>query len=159
MNYNPKKKPRINNFILWCKNWYTPTNPDMPLLEQCKRILKLDDYICVKTLDDVLCIITNFIDDYSEYLVSIGKQPFRHLCLMYIMNKNMYIHKMNYTDALIYAYREFLAYEPTGETMTLEMPIYNKELYKLGFKYSNKPGETYKECNRIANNFFNKNNY
>jgi hypothetical protein len=63
---------------------------------------------------------------------------------------------MDYASAVIYAYRDFLAYDTSRETMTLEMPRYSKELYKLGFKYSNKPGETYKECNRIANNFFNK---
>ena len=67
MNYNPKSKPRINHFILWCKHWYIPTNADMPLIEQCKRILKLDEYVCVKNVCDVLCILTNFIDDYNEY--------------------------------------------------------------------------------------------
>lgn len=156
MNYNPKKKPRINHFILWCKHWYRPTNTDMSLLEQCKRILKLDEYVCVKTVGDVLCILTNFIDDYNEYLVSIGQRPFTHLRLMDSISKNMYIYKMDYAEAVIYAYRDFLAYDTSRETMTLEMPRYSKELYKLGFRYSNKPGETYKECNRIANNFFNK---
>ena len=154
MNYNPKSKPRINHFILWCKHWYIPTNADMPLIEQCKRILKLDEYVCVKNVCDVLCILTNFIDDYNEYLISIGKHPFTHLRLIDSINKNMYIYKMDYADAVIYAYRDFLAYDTGRDTMTLEMPRYNKKLYKLGFKYSNKPGETYKECNIIANNFF-----
>lgn len=156
MNYDPLKKPRINHFILWCKHWYVPVDTNMSLLEQCKRILKLDEYVCVKTFGDVLCILTKFIDDYNQYLVSKGEWPFTHMRLLDSINKNMYIYKMDYPEAVIYAYRDFLAYDTDREHMTLERPKYNKELYKLGFKYSSKHGETYKECNRIAKDFFNK---
>ena len=34
-------KVRLNNFILWCKNWYQPIDKKMSAIKQAKKILVL----------------------------------------------------------------------------------------------------------------------
>lgn len=38
-------KVRLNNFILWCKNWYQPIDNKMDIITQAKKILTLDGYL------------------------------------------------------------------------------------------------------------------
>lgn len=153
--YKPDVKPRINHFILWCKNWYEPVNKEMSILEQCKQILKLDEYLYVKTYGDVIHIITSFIDDYNEYLISINKKPFRHERIISEIHKHMQLYDMNFYDATILVYKEILAFDIKASMITLEPPVYNRKLYKLGFVYScKKIGQTYKECNKMVEKLF-----
>ena len=39
---------RLNNFILWCKNWYVPVNKNMNIFDQVKAALYLDGYIFIR---------------------------------------------------------------------------------------------------------------
>ena len=38
-------KVKLNNFILWCKNWYLPIDKEMDIITQAKKILVLDEYL------------------------------------------------------------------------------------------------------------------
>ena len=40
-------KVRLNNFILWCKNWYQPIDKEMDIITQAKKILSLDGYTSI----------------------------------------------------------------------------------------------------------------
>lgn len=36
---------QLNNFILWCKNWYQPIDNNMDIVTEAQKILTLDDYL------------------------------------------------------------------------------------------------------------------
>lgn len=38
-------KVKLNNFILWCKNWYQPIDKKMDIITQARNILVLDGYM------------------------------------------------------------------------------------------------------------------
>lgn len=40
-----ENKVRLNNFILWCKDWYQPIKTDMDFITQARKALVLDGYL------------------------------------------------------------------------------------------------------------------
>ena len=56
-------KVRLNNFILWCKNWYQPIDKEMDIITQAKKILTLDGY---SSLNNPISIVLIFIDELVE---------------------------------------------------------------------------------------------
>ena len=149
MSYNPNKTPRLNNFILWCKGWYKPTDKNMPLVEEVKKILVLDDYIFCRNMVDVLHIVSMFIDEVNEYYKSKGYSPFSHEKLINNVYENM---RWGFTfeESLLMSYRSFIAFDMANKDVTLKAPIYNKKLRKHGFIHDYKHGMTYKEANKFA---------
>ena len=57
-----EKARRLNNFILWCKNWYNPINREEDIFVTVKKVLTLDDYFYMKDNHDVILVINNVID-------------------------------------------------------------------------------------------------
>lgn len=155
MSYNPNKTPRLNYFILWCKGWYKPTDKNIPLVEEVKKVLALDEYICCRNMPNVLHIVSTFVDELNEYYKTIGESPFNHEKLIRSIYENMR-YGFNYEEALLMSYRSFIAFELMNKDVTLKTPIYSKALRKKGFIHDYKHGMTYKEANRYAKNFFSK---
>ena len=56
-------KVRLNNFILWCKNWYQPIDNKMDIITQAKKILTLDGYL---SCNNPISIALMFIDELVE---------------------------------------------------------------------------------------------
>ena len=56
-------KVRLNNFILWCKNWYQPIDNKMDIITQAKKILTLDGYL---SCNNPISITLMFIDELVE---------------------------------------------------------------------------------------------
>jgi hypothetical protein len=51
------KNLRLNNFILWCKNWYSPIDKNMNVFDQAKAALYLDGYEFIQNKHDIMNII------------------------------------------------------------------------------------------------------
>ena len=56
-------KVRLNNFILWCKNWYQPIDNKMNVITQAQKILTLDEYLYC---NNPILIALNYIDELVE---------------------------------------------------------------------------------------------
>lgn len=56
-------KVRLNNFILWCKNWYQPVDNRMDIIAQAQKILTLDNYL---PYNNPITIALIFIDELVE---------------------------------------------------------------------------------------------
>ena len=56
-------KVKLNNFILWCKNWYQPMDKKMDIITQAKKILVLDEYL---PCNNPISIALIFIDELVE---------------------------------------------------------------------------------------------
>ena len=56
-------KVRLNNFILWCKNWYQPIDSRMNIVTQAQKILTLDGYL---SCNNPICITLNYIDELVD---------------------------------------------------------------------------------------------
>ena len=56
-------KVKLNNFILWCKNWYQPIDKKMDIITQAKKILVLDEYL---SCNNPISIALIFIDELVE---------------------------------------------------------------------------------------------
>ena len=135
---------RLNNFILWCKNWYQPIDENTPIFEQARAALYLDDYICCRTDNDVLNIILLFIDDLVEAKVI---QPFRMQTFYTNIKKNKHWYKFSDDESLLWTIRDFFAWELESKVIKLNPPNYNRTVYKLGFKAPRQYGNSYKMAN------------
>ena len=146
---------RLNNFILWCKNWYQPIDKNMPMFEQARAALYLDDYICCRTDNDVLNIVLIFLDDLIEAKVI---QPFRMQTFYNDIKKNKHWYNLSDEESILWTIRGFFAWELGNKVIKLNPPVYNRNVYKLGFIGPSHMGNSYKMLNYKANKFFNKNN-
>lgn len=97
-------KVRLNNFILWCKNWYQPINKDMSIFEQAKAALYLDDYVCIQNNNDVLNIIMIFIDDLVDAKLI---KPFRLQIFYNKVKSNKYWYNLPDEEALLWTIRNY----------------------------------------------------
>lgn len=137
-------KVRLNNFVLWCKGWYEPVNA-CSLLEQAQKILTLDDYL---PDNHTLAIILNYIDDLIQ-------KNFIYISLRYWQEeiaKYMNNYEVTYQEALLHRIKMFFAFE--CPILPLEPPIYNRKIYKLGFKSPSKLGNSYTLANYKSKKFF-----
>ena len=142
-------KARLNNFILWCKNWYQPIDNKMNIITQAQKILTLDEYL---SCNNPILIALNYIDELVEKGII---KPIRLLVWNEEIVKYMSIYNINYNEALLYRIRNFFAYE--CPKLILTQPFYSRKVYKLGFISPTHLGNSYKLANYKANKLFNKN--
>ena len=140
---------RLNNFILWCKGWYRPVKDELPIFEQAKIALRLDGYELIKHENDVLNIVTLFVDDLVE---SKTIRPLKTQILFQEINRYKYWYKATDNEALLWFFHDYFAYELTKKELKLNPPIYNRRLFKLGFKGPHNLGNSYKMLNYKAKN-------
>lgn len=143
-------KTRLNNFILWCKNWYDPIDNRTNLIAQAQAILTLDDYLsCNNPISIALTFIDELVD--NDVIEPIRLQVWNEEVVKYMSMCNM-----NYNEALLYRIRNFFAFECVR--LPLTPPIYSRSVFKLGFVGPSHMGNSYKMLNYKANKFF-KDNY
>lgn len=141
-------KVRLNNFILWCKNWYQSTDNTMDIITEARKILTLDGYL---SCNNPIFIALRYIDE----LVNKGIiEPISLSVWNEEIVKYMVIYHVNYNEALLYRIRNFFAFECVK--LPLIPPIYSRKLYKIGFIAPTYFGNSYKLANYKANKFFNK---
>lgn len=139
-------KVRLNNFILWCKNWYQPVDNRMDIIAQAQKILTLDGYL---SCNNPISIALIFIDE----LVDTGViKPIRLQIWNEEIVKYTSIYNMSYNEALLYRIRTFFTFE--CDKLPLTPPVYSREVYKLGFIGPSHMGNSYKMLNYKANKFF-----
>ena len=139
-------KVRLNNFILWCKNWYYPVDNKMDIITQAKKILALDGYL---SCNNPISIALIFIDE----LVEKGTiKPISLVVWNEVINKYQLVYECDYQSALMYRIRNFFAFECNKLQLTL--PVYSREIYKLGFVGPCYMGNSYKMLNYKARKIF-----
>lgn len=144
------------NLVLGAKHWYVP-NEDENIVHFFLRLTKLDNQYIVFSEDSelecmkicLLCLdeLTNFYrkkgrtmwwDNYITFVTEVAKY------------KRLYNAKSDAEAIILFVNGLLMMID--GKDIELPIPIYGK-----GFpRYSNKPGMSYKEMNRIAQKFFNK---
>lgn len=140
-------KVRLNNFILWCKNWYQPIDKKMDIITQAKKILVLDGYI---PNNAPIPIVLLFIDELVERGII---RPIRLQVWNEDIIRNMTLFNIPYKEALLYRIKTFFAIE--CDSLPLNPPVYSKEVYKLGFVGPRYLGNSYKMLNHKARKLFN----
>ena len=133
---------RLNNFILWCKNWYQPIGNGMDATTQARKILTLDGYL---SCNNPISIALEFIDE----LVDKGLiKPIRLRVWNEDVVRGMTMYDITYNESLLYRIRTFFAFE--CHNLQLAPPFYSRELYKLGFVGPKYLGNSYKMLNYKA---------
>ena len=145
---------RLNNFILWCKNWYVPVNKNMNIFDQVKAALYLDGYIFIRNKHDIMSIILMFMDDIVESKI-FGERPFSFQRFYHEVQSNKQWYQMPSDEAFLWAIRNYFAFSIDSEKMILNPPVYNRKVYKLGFVGPRHLGNSYKMLNHKAKNVFN----
>ena len=140
-------KVRLNNFILWCKNWYQSIDKKMDIITQAKKILVLDGYMPNNV---PIPIVLLFIDELVEKGII---KPISLFVWNDEINKYKFVYECDYQSALMYRIKNFLAFE--CNKLPLMPPVYSRELYKLGFVGPRYMGSSYKMLNHKARKFFN----
>ena len=141
-------KVRLNNFILWCKNWYQPINKKTNIIRQARNILVLDGYM---PNNAPIPIVLLFIDELVENGIV---RPIKLQVWNEDINRDMSIFNLSYNEALLYRVKNFFAFE--CGSLPLKPPVYSRELYKLGFVGPRYLGNSYKMLNYKASKIFNK---
>lgn len=98
-------KVRLNNFILWCKNWYQPINNKMNVIRQARKILVLDGYMHNNV---PIPIVLLFIDELVENGII---RPIRLKVWNEYITRNMTLFNITYKEALLYRIKTFFAIE------------------------------------------------
>lgn len=146
---------RLNHFILWCKGWYEPKDKHENVFETLKKVLALDGYECVRSKDSIFNIVLIFIDDLIEKgVVNKNNGPLRFYNIYHSIKQNKNLLYMDDDEALIYAIKNFFAFDLSKEDIKLNPPTYSRRLYKMGLKSPIHFGNTYKSQNTYVNNFF-----
>ena len=139
-------KVRLNNFILWCKNWYLPVDNRMNIIEQAQEILTLDDYL---PCNDPIRIALRYIDDLVDKGVI---SPIRLLEWNEEIIKYVSYYGVTYNEAVLYKIKNFFAFDCAK--LPLTPPVYSRKLYKMGFAAPTQFGNSYKLINYKVNEFF-----
>lgn len=148
----------LNHFILWCKGWYV-LNPRLTeqykdddekcLIETLKRVLYLD-YYNIYDKNDIMNILLNNLEKYNEWAIKNNEKYLSASQLIRNINHNTNVSfkELSYFECVVYAIRDFFAYDNLTELYT---PIYSKSLFRMGLTSSvYKHGETYRELNKKA---------
>lgn len=139
-------KVRLNNFILWCKNWYQPIDNKMDIITQAKKILTLDGYL---SCNNPISIALIFIDELVEKEII---KPISLFVWNEEINKYKLVYECDYQSALMYRIRNFFTFE--CNKLQLTPPIYSRKIYKLGFMGPSYMGNSYKMLNYKARKIF-----
>ena len=140
---------RLNNFILWCKNWYQPIDNRMDIITQAQKILILDEYL---SCNNPISIALIFIDELVEKGIV---KPISLFVWNNEINKYQFMYECDHRTALMHRIKEFFAFECAK--LQLTPPFYSRKVYKLGFVGPKYMGNSYKMLNYKAREFFNKN--
>ena len=142
-------KVRLNNFILWCKNWYQPIDNKMDIITQAKKILTLDGYL---SCNNPVSIVLMFIDELVEKGII---KPIR----LHVWNGNIIVgmatYNLTYDESLLHIIKNFFKFE--CDKLPLTPPVYSRKVYKLGFIGPHYMGNSYKMLNHKAKKIFYKN--
>ena len=150
-----KKVSRINHFILWCKNWYHPINKDEGIFETARRALYLDGYTQLSKPVQVLSIVFNALDDMIDKGWIDGRRSELRMAVFNSeIRNNMNLYNVDYNTATLHTLRHFFAWGLSKSDIDLTPPVYNRSLYKLGFKSNCPMGTTYKQMNNQVKEFF-----
>lgn len=144
-------KVRLNNFILWCKNWYQPIDKKMSVIKQAKKILVLDGY---SFRNNPIPIALLFIDELVQKGII---RPIRLQVWNEDITRSMTTFNVSYKEALLYRIKTFFAIE--CDILPLKPPVYSREVYKLGFVGPRYMGSSYKMLNYKARKIFNPDMY
>ena len=140
-------KVRLNNFILWCKNWYYPVDNKMDIITQAKKILTLDGYL---SCNNPISIALMFIDELVEKGII---KPIR----LHVWNGNIIVgmatYNLTYDESLLHIIKNFFKFE--CDKLPLTPPVYSRKVYKLGFIGPRYMGNSYKMLNYKARKIFN----
>lgn len=139
-------KVRLNNFILWCKNWYQPIDNKMDIITQAKKILTLDGYL---SCNNPISIALIFIDELVEKEII---KPISLFVWNEEINKYKLVYECDYQSALMYRIRNFFVFE--CNKLQLTPPVYSRKVYKLGFIGPHYMGNSYKMLNYKARKIF-----
>ncbi len=142
-------KVRLNNFILWCKNWYEPIDNRMDIIAQAQKILTLDGYM---SCNNPITIALIFIDELVQKEII---KPISLFVWNDEINKYKFVCECDYNSALMYRIKNFFAFE--CRKLQLTPPVYSRDVYKLGFVGPRYLGNSYKMLNYKARTIFNKN--
>ena len=143
-------KVRLNNFILWCKNWYQPIDNRMDMIAEAQKILTLDGYLsCNNPISIALGYINELVD--AGVIKRIRLQDWNA-----DMIRHMTMFHVNYNEALLYRIRNFFAFECSK--LSLTPPIYSRKIFKMGFVAPRCFGNSYTLANYKVKQYFNKNN-
>ena len=137
---------RLNNFILWCKNWYVPIDNSMDIITQAQKALVLDSYLSV---NNPIFIAMSYID---ELVNNQSIKPIRMTVWYDDINKYMNFYEWDYNTALMYKIKYFFAFECAK--FSLKPPTYSRNTYKLGFRSPKIFGNSYKLANFKVKMFF-----
>lgn len=142
-------KVRLNNFILWCKNWYQPIDNKIDIITQAKKILALDGYL---SCNNPISIVLMFIDELVEKGII---KPIR----LHVWNGNIIVgmatYNLTYDESLLHIIKNFFKFE--CDKLPLTPPVYSRKVYKLGFIGPYYMGNSYKMLNYKARKIFYKN--
>lgn len=139
-------KVRLNNFILWCKNWYQPIDNKIDIITQAKKILTLDGYL---SCNNPISIALIFIDELVEKEII---KPISLFVWNEEINKYKLVYECDYQSALMYRIRNFFVFE--CNKLQLTPPVYSRKVYKLGFIGPHYMGNSYKMLNYKARKIF-----
>lgn len=142
-------KVRLNNFILWCKNWYEPIDNRMDIIAQAQKILTLDGYM---SCNNPITIALIFIDELVKKEII---KPISLFVWNDEINKYKFVYECDYNSALMFRIKNFFAFE--CNKLQLTPPVYSRDVYKLGFVGPKHFGNSYKMLNYKTRTFFNKN--
>lgn len=148
-----KNNLRLNNFILWCKNWYWPINKNMNIFDQAKAALYLDGYEFIRNKHDIMNIILGFMDDIDESKI-LGDHPFRLQRFYQDTQHNKHWYNMPSDEAFLCAIKDYFAFSIDSKEITLNPPVYSRKVYKLGFVGPRQFGNSYKMLNYKARKIF-----
>lgn len=142
-------KVRLNNFILWCKNWYQPIDNKMDIITQANKILTLDGYL---SCNNPISIVLMFIDELVEKEII---KPIR----LHVWNGSIIVgmatYNLTYDESLLHIIKNFFKFE--CDKLPLTPPVYSRKVYKLGFIGPRYMGNSYKMLNYKARKIFYKN--
>lgn len=147
----------LNNFILYCKNWYLPVDLNISKFEFIKKILKLDGYEFIKSDEDMISIILINFSKFNEQLILEHKNYLDLYKLYCDVSRKFYFFdkKKKIQELVIDSIIEFIKYTKID---SINPPKFSKKLYKKGIKYSHsKNGMTYKYQNEYCKKYFNSN--
>lgn len=143
---------KLNNFVLWCKGWYTPIDKEMNIWDQLRLMLILDGYGFIKSRKDILAICLSYFSEYCDKMREINHFV---LCsrIDYFLSevgKNKHFYSLDDETAIIYTLKH--AFYCDNKLDLIGPVIYNKSFQFVPSCYT--PGMTYKEMNKIAKKHF-----
>lgn len=156
---NNKFTFNLKHFLLMSKGWYVCSDNNRDNLTLYKRILKLDGYPFVFSIEDVVTIVLQQFEEFNNWSKD-NRKHYVSLFDFYLRVRDfqkMYNFKSMDESVIQYVMSQFSNIE--AKYLNISKPVYSRKLFKEGLSYGNsKQGMTYKEQNKIVSKIFDKNN-